>query len=407
MTPPPDFPLGPDRDPDDDPFRGVPLFGDLARMLNQQLGQPGFGPRDTARQFAVQVATGGQSESNVDPLVRIRLEELARVAELHVTQVTGLQVPTTGTALVEPVTRTRWVARTLDDHRELLEALSSSLATPPAESDEPTDPSDPFAMFAPLMELMGPMMVGLATGSMVGNLARRSFGQYDLPIPRPSGEPVLLVPTTIDEFASDWSLPADDVRLWVCIHELAHHAVLDVPHVRARLGHLLLAYASGFDPGAADLSDRLGSLDPEQLSDPSAMAGLLGSPDVILGALRSPAQDALVPDLEAVVAVVVGFVDHVMDTIGTGLFGDYAQLTEALRRRRVEASDADRFVERLLGLEMTQACYDRGRRFIDGVVERAGAEALARLWDEERNLPTPAEIDAPGLWLARIDLPLD
>jgi uncharacterized protein (DUF2342 family) len=107
------------------------------------------------------------------------------------------------------------------------------------------------------------------------------------------------------------------------------------------------------------------------------------------------------------VAVVVGVVDHVMDTIGNGLLSDYAQLTEALRRRRVEASEADRFVERLLGLEMAQTSYERGRRFVDGVVERAGAEAVSRLWDEPRNLPTPAEVDAPGLWLARIDLPLD
>ena len=56
---------------------------------------------------------------------------------------------------------------------------------------------------------------------------------------------------------------------------------------------------------------------------------------------------------------------------------------------------------------MTQATYERGRRFVDGVTERAGAEAISRLWDEPRNLPTPAEVDAPGLWLARIDLPLD
>ncbi len=80
-------------------------------------------------------------------------------------------------------------------------------------------------------------------------------------------------------------------------------------------------------------------------------------------------------------------------------------VTEAVRRRRVEADQSDRFVERLFGLELTQAQYDRGSRFVAGVVERAGAEGLARLWSEERYLPTPAEVDAPGLWLARIDLP--
>jgi uncharacterized protein (DUF2342 family) len=71
----------------------------------------------------------------------------------------------------------------------------------------------------------------------------------------------------------------------------------------------------------------------------------------------------------------------------------------------VTADPSDRFVERLLGLELTQAQYERGAAFVDGAVERAGSEALDRLWRSERELPTPAEVDAPGLWLARIDLP--
>ena len=80
-------------------------------------------------------------------------------------------------------------------------------------------------------------------------------------------------------------------------------------------------------------------------------------------------------------------------------------VTEAIRRRRVEASTSDRFVERLFGLELTQDRYDRGAAFVDGVVERAGTEAIERLWRSADQLPTPAELDAPGLWLARIDLP--
>ena len=60
---------------------------------------------------------------------------------------------------------------------------------------------------------------------------------------------------------------------------------------------------------------------------------------------------------------------------------------------------------RLLGLELTQDQCDRGETFVAGVVERAGKRGLERLWRSERELPTPAEVDAPGLWLARIDLP--
>jgi uncharacterized protein (DUF2342 family) len=130
----------------------------------------------------------------------------------------------------------------------------------------------------------------------------------------------------------------------------------------------------------------------------------MGSPDVILGAITSPEQDALRPELEALVAVIVGVVDHVVDVVGAELIKDYPMLTEALRRRRVEAAAADRFVERLFGLELTQATYERGSSFVAGVLERAGEDGLRRLWKSDVMLPTPAEVDAPGLWLARIDL---
>jgi len=126
---------------------------------------------------------------------------------------------------------------------------------------------------------------------------------------------------------------------------------------------------------------------------------------VLHGALQTPAQQELLAAIETLTVVLEGFVDHIMDTVGRGLIGSYGMLSEAVRRRRVEASDGDRFVERLLGLQLGQAQYDRGAAFVRGVVERAGEEALSRLWLSPRELPTPAEVDAPGLWLARIELP--
>jgi uncharacterized protein (DUF2342 family) len=69
----------------------------------------------------------------------------------------------------------------------------------------------------------------------------------------------------------------------------------------------------------------------------------------------------------------------------------------------VEADTSDRFVERLLGLELSQDAYDRAGAFTAGVVERAGDDGLKLLWSSASHLPTPPEIDAPGLWLARIE----
>jgi uncharacterized protein (DUF2342 family) len=98
-------------------------------------------------------------------------------------------------------------------------------------------------------------------------------------------------------------------------------------------------------------------------------------------------------------------VDHVVDVAGTRLLGSYGALGEAVKRRRVERGEGDAFLERMFGLELGQGQYDRGAAFVKGVVERGGEDALARLWVSERELPTPAEVDAPGLWLERIDIP--
>ncbi|HEV8296106.1 MAG TPA: zinc-dependent metalloprotease [Acidimicrobiales bacterium] len=385
-------------------FGDIPFFGDLFRMMQSQ------GPIswDTARSLAASIATDGTSEPNVDPAERIQLEQLGRVADLHVSSRTGLSTAPGGRSVeIAPVNRSTWAARTLDAYRPLLEKLAGSLASTP---DLPPDlaATDPTAaMLGPLMQMMGPVMLSMTAGSMVGHLAGRSLGMYDLPVPRPLTGELLVVVPNIDRFGEEWSLPLDELRLWVCVHELAHHSVLGVPHVGSELTSLLEQYAAGFRPDPTALTDRLGTLDfaagPESLAQ---FQELLGDPEVVLGAVQSPAQRAMLPRLEALVATVVGYVDHVMDAIGASLMSSYGMLTEALRRRRVEADRSDRFVERILGLNLTQHQYERGAAFVSGVVERAGEAELARLWESPRTLPTPAEVDAPGLWLARIDLPV-
>lgn len=419
--------------PSGNPFEGLPFFGDLAKLL----GRGGGIPWDAARSLALAVATEGQSEANVDPVERMTLEQLGRVAELHVAKVTGLPTDVAGRELtIMPVNRALWATKTLAAFRPLLERLAASLGNPPPggpgtpgapgatgapgseQHPSAADPSslnelDQFgddlgddqlgAMLGPMLQAMQPTMVAMTAGSMVGHLARRSFGSYDLPVPRPPTDELMIVVPNLTAFGEEWSLPPDDLRLWICLHQITHHAVLGVPHVRARLDDLLDRFATGFRNDPRALEEHLRNI--EGGSDPDDLLGqlqqMLGEPGALLGAIQSDEQRALQPQLEDIVALVVGVVDYVMDKVGTKLIPSYGMLTEALRRRRVETSESDRFVERMLGLELTQRTYERGSHFVDGVVDRAGYEGLSRLWESERLLPTRPEMEAPGLWLAR------
>lgn len=382
------------------PFAGLPMFGDLARMFQSQ------GPLnwDVAKQVALAAATGGVPEANVDPTARLAIEELARIAELHVQNTTGLDLTVDGRPpRIECVTRSMWARETLDAYRPLMQQLAASLGQrPPMPSgDEPSDPM--FAMMAGLSQMIGPSMLAMALGSMVGHLATRAFGQYDLPIPRPGAQQLLIVPATIDAFAAEWELDLAELRLWVCLQELTGHAVLNVPHLRDELTGLVSRHVAGFRPDPEAVAQKLGNVD---VGDADAMQGLMqafGDPEVLLGAVQSPEQLAQLPRLDALVSVIVGYVDHAVDRSATALIGSAGRIAEAVRRRRVEASAEDVFVERLFGLTLTRRQVDRGRAFVAGVLERAGEDGLRLLFDNPSGIPTPNEVDAPGLWLARLE----
>ncbi len=385
-----------------DPFSGMPLFGDLSRALSGQ------GPLnwDAARQFAVLAANGGgllsgtgvSTSPNVDPSVRIKYRELAEIARLHVADVMQLEVPATEPDVATPE---QWAQQTLEAYRPLFTDLATSLG---ASDDLPAEMADdPMAqMMAGLGKMMAPAMMGMSVGSMVGNLARRAFGVYDLPIPR-ANPALVLVPTNIDSFASDWSIELDEMRLWVLAHELAGLTLFSVDHIADHLRSLVQRHVGGFRPDPSALSDKLTSLDIDQSDPMAAMQQAFGDPEVLLGAVRSPEQLALEPELDAAVAVTIGVIDWVVDAVAVRIIGGSAlQIAEAARRRRAEASPDEVFVERLLGIRLGAEQTARGKAFVQGVVDRAGEHGLELLFTDPAAVPTPNEVEAPGLWLARV-----
>jgi len=379
----------------DDPFSGLPFFGDIAKAMSGQ------GPLhwDAARQFASLSATGGESEPNVDPMARIALGEFARILDLHVRDVTGVDITFPE---IMPITRGVWAQRTLDAYRPLFTEMATSLG----RRTDDAAPSDPMAaMMANLSQMMAPSMMGMAVGSMVGRMAARTFGQYDLPIPR-EGMHLLVVPANIDAFATDWSLDPAEMRLWVLAQELIGHTLFSLGDVRAQLTDLVRRYVGAFRPDPNAVAEHLGQVDITSGADPmQALQGLFNDPAVLLGAVQSPEQAELAPVLDAAIAGVVGYVDYLVDAVAVRVIGgDALTIAEAVRRRRIEASPDTVFVERLLGLHLDNEQVQRGKTFAAGVVDRVGEHRLSDLAARPGSLPTPAELAAPGLWVARLEL---
>jgi len=369
---------------------------------------------DVARQLAHLVATKNTVEPNVDPLVRIRYEELARIAELHVGDATGLLVPALATTPVVLCTPSEWAGRALIAYDNYLNALADALESSGGllgglDSDALSDADgisedmsgDALrAMMNNFAQLLQPLLLGMQAGFMVGHLATDVFGQYDLPIPWTPRNELTVIPSHIDGFAAEWDLNLDDVRLYVMIHQIAMHAVIARPHVRQRLDTLLAQYCSGFSPDTQAIREKFEGLDG---SDMAQIQDALNDPRELLAAMQTPQQLDTLNLIQAIVVAIVGYVDDVVAQTAPKLMPSAPIIDEALRRKRATESEGRRFVERLLGVELERAQYERGQRFVEGVRER-DSDALDRLWRGVRFLPTPAEVDAPGLWLARTEL---
>jgi uncharacterized protein (DUF2342 family) len=109
--------------------------------------------------------------------------------------------------------------------------------------------------------------------------------------------------------------------------------------------------------------------------------------------------------MTSLAVVVDAYADHIATVVGAKLVGAHTQLAEAWYRRRTERGKGEEAAGALFGLDLEQSQVDRGRAFVAGIIDRVGEDGLTQLWEPAHNLPTPTEVDAPGLWLERIKLP--
>lgn len=377
----------------------------LTKMLNDLLrimpAGSGF-QWPLAYQLAASSAAGDSPDPNPDPKERIDLEQLSAIAQLHVADVTGMNLSPAGRGpVVVPTSRGEWARRTLDTWRPVLDKLAAAASKAAASEPPPAAQDQVGELLGRWATAVMPMMIAMQVGSAVGHLAERALGQYEVPLAPAAKDEILVVSSNLAQMAADWSLPVEDLSLWLCVHEMAHHAVLSRHHVAERLATLVVAHAESVRPDPGALEQLMQGADP---ADMGSMMDIFGDPSALRSRSEEPEVVRLRSQLDALVATISGYAEHVTSEVAGRLIGGQAPIGEAMRRRRVGRGPGEKVAEELFGLSLDQENVDRGASFVTGVLERSGDVELARLWVDEASLPTPAEVDAPGLWLARLEL---
>jgi coenzyme F420 biosynthesis associated uncharacterized protein len=319
------------------------------------------------------------------PVLPGDLIALCEDAEERVTRYARL-TPLTPLPSPEAVSRAGWAEANLGGMRGVLDPLADRIG--PA--------SGPLA--GPLRSAGG-LLLGAEVGGLVGFLAQRVLGQYEVPPTDPERPARLLFVAPNLERAAQ-RLEVDGARMlhWVALHEVTHAVQFSsVPWLRAHVAGMVLELSEA-------LEVKLDARAVLRLTDTAELRALVERlrNDGLVAAALGPERKELLDRIQATMALIEGHAEHVMDAAGAEVIEGLDQLRAALERRRHDRPPLMRLFERLLGLEMKMRQYEVGKRFCDTVVERAGVDGLNRAWASPAALPSWVEMEAPEAWMARI-----
>ncbi|MDE3133889.1 MAG: zinc-dependent metalloprotease [Acidobacteriota bacterium] len=336
-----------------------------------------------AEWIAARIAGEGRA-----PSPTIDLAPIAADAQRRVVAYTGL-TPTGPLPPPEGVSRRQWVASNIASTRALIEPMLERLT-------EHLGPVKPAAQL--WLGVTGSSEVGL----LVGYLAQRVLGQYELVLlkERADGHPprLLFVLPNLGEAIRRFDADEREFVTWVALHEVTHAVQFGgVPWLQDHLAGLIRELLESAEARMAR-SRRL-HIPSRATVERVARAALKAD---LLGMLASEPERAVMDRAQAVMAVIEGHAEHVMDAVAPELLPSLPQLRRALDERRRVQSPFGRLVSRLLGLEMKLKQYERGKRFCDEIVRAGGPEALRYLFSAPEALPTLAEIEDPSAWVARV-----
>ena len=379
---------------------------------------------DVAISTGVRFARQGPPVSLADArAVVAELRGLTAVVQQPVRELTGL----TSQGEVGPVAvvdRPGWIRANVGGFRVVLEPLAEKLA----------ERSSSVPAAGSVLGTIGSRATGVQAGLVLAYLSSRVLGQYELFLPPGEGEPpaggangngaangngrgngdtvngssangggagvgrLTLVAPNIVMIERELGVDPHDFRRWVCLHEETHRVQFtSVPWLRGYVQGMMTEFLLASDLDTSAILDRMRSA-------ASAVADAVrgGEGESLVEAMQTPAQRALLDKLTAVMTLVEGHGDYVMDAVGPKVVPSVAEIREKFSHRRGSTSRPEQFLRRILGIDMKMKQYEQGSRFVSTVVGEAGMAGFNKVWTSPETLPTRAELANPHEWLERV-----
>jgi coenzyme F420 biosynthesis associated uncharacterized protein len=353
------------------------------------------------------------------------LRKHAQASEAHVRGFTRMygdgdaDVPPHSTPVLI-VDRPGWVKANVAGFREVMKPLLGKM-----QAKRPGGPG------GAVLGTVGGKVTGVEVGMLLSFLSSRVLGQYetfappsrDMPAgpaaPGP-GEPragrLLLVAPNIVHVERELEVDPHDFRLWVCLHEETHRTQFSaVPWLRDHIEGEIQSFLGETELDASTLIERVreavqsvtgsGGRDAKEAEEGSDVPedDAPREERSLVDLVQTPSQREILARMTAVMSLLEGHADYVMDGVGPDVVPSVAEIREKFSQRRAKgASRLDQALRRLLGLDAKMRQYRDGERFVRAVVGEVGMDGFNRVWTSPNTLPTKAEIAKPADWVARV-----
>lgn len=345
------------------------LFSQLFELFNQP------GPVNWKLGLEVARHLSGERQP-VEPWAAEEFRELARLAEYRLESIAPFRIQTAPDVL--PLDRRSWAEKNLESYGSLVEPFAASIG-----GEGPA---------APLFAQMGPAIVGLQAGSLVGSLATWIVAGFDAGLPPDHPGEISLIVSNIEALEAD-GVDRREVHLWVVANEVAFRAVSQLPWIQDHLGDLVAAYAQA------------ARIDPTKLSglmtagtDPSSIERAIeeaGGIDSLLGGEEAEAPKA---ELEAFLGAVTGCSRLLARRAIADIAPSFDRITSQRDEMRRDAGTQPPIGVGPVPVEMTIL----GVEFNEEVERRYGDDALQTLWADPSRMPSASELRDPTAWAARV-----
>jgi coenzyme F420 biosynthesis associated uncharacterized protein len=373
----------------------APVSAPATRVVPAQADTE-LSPIDWGVAERVAIRTSGRTEfsrSQAAVSMPAEFRYLTETAQGLVEEYTGL-CSLAGPAPAEVIDRPRWIRANIEAFRHVLDPLARKLTR--RDDDVAVAPATAAARAG---RAVSRRLLGVELGVLLGFLSQRVLGQYDLILPDNDGGIVYYVGPNIHQLENRLGFSPRDFRLWIALHEVTHRTQFTgVSWMRPYFLGLVDATLGAFDPDPRRFLDVVG----DAVGRLRRGESIFGD-DGVVGMFATPEQRRSLEKVQALMTLLEGHGNVVMDRVGAKHVRGQAEMSSALRQRRRQGGLA-KIILRAFGMEMKVRQYEEGERFVGQVETARGPRGIDPAWSSSEALPTLEEIrGGASAWLARVD----